>query len=73
MNYTTLVEQIEPLEIFKESDAHSLYAAFEQMTDGRCKRGVRYPLALLLTLIALAKLPGVVMMSASATSDFPFR
>jgi len=49
-----------PLE---EHDAHSLYAAFEQITDGRCKRGVRYSIALLLTLIVLAKLTGEVTMS----------
>lgn len=60
MNYTTLIE---PLETLNESDAHSLYATFEQITDGRSKRGVRYPLALLLTLIVLAKLTGEVTMS----------
>jgi hypothetical protein len=35
----------------EEVDAHSLYAAFEKITDGRCKRGIRYPVALILTLI----------------------
>ena len=34
------------------------YAAFEKITDGRCKRGIRYPVALILTLIVLAKLMG---------------
>ncbi|GAC1636829.1 MAG: ISAs1 family transposase [Ktedonobacteraceae bacterium] len=63
MDYTTLVEQIEPLTTLEESDTHSLYAAFQQITDGRCKRGVRYPLALLLTLIVLANLIGEVTMS----------
>lgn len=39
-------------------DPHSLYVAFEQITDGRHKRGLRYPLAVLLSLIVLAKLSG---------------
>jgi len=63
MNYTTLVEPVEPLRPLEERDAHSLYAAFEQISDGRCERGVRYSLALLLTLIVLAKLTGEVTMS----------
>ena len=42
-------EQIgqEPLTI----DAESLYQAFEKVEDGRGKKGRRYPLAFLLTLI----------------------
>lgn len=63
MNYTTLVGQITPFKSIEESDAHLLYAAFEQLPDGRRKRGVRYSLALLLTLIVLAKLTGEVTMS----------
>jgi hypothetical protein len=41
-----------------EVDAYCVYAAFEKITDGRCKRGIRYPVALILTLIVLAKLMG---------------
>ena len=41
-----------------EVDANCVYAAFEKITDGRCKRGIRYPVALILTLIVLAKLMG---------------
>jgi hypothetical protein len=35
-----------------------LYRAFEQVTDGRRKKGKRYPLPLLLTLLMLGKLAG---------------
>jgi len=35
-----------------------LYATFEQIRDGRYKRGWRYPLAVLLSLMVLAKLSG---------------
>jgi len=36
-------------------DAASLYCAFEQVTDGRKKKGKRYSLPLLLTLLRLQK------------------
>jgi predicted transposase YbfD/YdcC len=39
-------------------DPASLYCAFEQVADGRKKKGKRYPLALLLTLLMLGKLAG---------------
>ena len=39
-------------------DPASLYGAFEQVTDGRKKKGKRYPLPLLLTLLMLGKLAG---------------
>jgi predicted transposase YbfD/YdcC len=39
-------------------DAASLYKAFEQVKDGRGKKGKRYPLALLLTGIMLGKMAG---------------
>jgi predicted transposase YbfD/YdcC len=39
-------------------DAASLYKAFEQVKDTRKKKGKRYPLALLLTLILLGKMAG---------------
>ncbi len=44
-----------PLEV----DALSVYQAFEQIRDGRHKRGVRYSSALILTLIVLAKVAGI--------------
>jgi hypothetical protein len=37
----------------------SVYRAFEQVQDGRHKRGVRYPVALILTLWVLGKLVGM--------------
>ena len=36
----------------------SLYDRFEQLSDGRAARGKRYPLAVLLMLLVLAKLGG---------------
>jgi predicted transposase YbfD/YdcC len=39
-------------------DPDSLYWAFEQVRDGRKKKGKRYPLPLLLTLLMLGKLAG---------------
>src|SRR5579859_2322533 len=39
-------------------DPASLYCAFEQVTDGRKKKGKRYPLPRLLTLLLLGKLAG---------------
>ena len=39
-------------------DAASLYQAFEKVKDGRGKKGKRYPLALILTIILLGKLAG---------------
>ena len=49
-------EQVGPESLAR--DAASLYAAFEQVKDGRGKKGKRYPLALILTLIMLGKLAG---------------
>lgn len=39
-------------------DAASLYRAFEQVKDGRKRKGKRYPLALILALLMLGKLAG---------------
>ncbi len=39
-------------------DPASLYGAFEQVRDGRGKKGKRYPLPLLLTVVILGKLAG---------------
>jgi hypothetical protein len=41
-------------------DPASLYCAFEQVTDGCKKKGKRYPLPLLLTLLLLGKLAGEI-------------
>src|SRR2546430_891365 len=63
MDYNTLGAEIEAAKPSVAVDAHSLYIAFQQIKDGRKKRGVRYPLALLLTVIVVAKLTGEVNMS----------
>ena len=57
--YLTIFGEVEqrkqdPLEI----DVASLYAAFENVKDGRKDRGKRYPLALILTLLLLGKMAG---------------
>ena len=59
MNYTTLEEAMEQAGLPVEVDVLSVYQAFEQVQDGRHKRGVRYSSALILTLIMLAKLAGI--------------
>jgi hypothetical protein len=58
MDSITLAPESELPASLEEVDAHSVYAAFERITDGRSKRGIRYPVALILTLIVLAKLTG---------------
>jgi predicted transposase YbfD/YdcC len=57
--YLTIFEEVEqrkqePLEV----DAASLYSAFENVKDGRKRRGKRYPLALICTLLLLGKMAG---------------
>ena len=57
MNYSTLQQAMEQVGWSQEQevDAFSVYQACEQIQDGRHKRGVRYRVALILTLIILAK------------------
>src|SRR3989442_13057764 len=50
----------------QQIDALSIYRAFEQIEEGRNKRGVRYSVALILTLIVLAKLAGMTTPAAIA-------
>src|SRR5437667_12840720 len=66
MNYTTFEEAMEQASLAVEGDALSVYRAFEQVSDGRDKRGVRYSVALILTLIVLAKLAGMTTPRAIA-------
>ena len=54
MNYTIAVPQNEAVQF----EVNSLYEALLQLTDQRCARGKRYPLAAILTLSVLAKLGG---------------
>lgn len=66
MNYSTLEATLAQVELPVEIDAWSVYRAFEQVQDARAKRGVRYSLALLLTLIVLAKLAGMTTLAGIA-------
>jgi predicted transposase YbfD/YdcC len=66
MNYTTLEAAMEQAGLPVEVDALSVYRAFEQIQDGRQKRGVRYRSALILTLIVLAKLAGMTSLAGIA-------
>src|SRR5258708_34385384 len=59
MNYSTLDQTMEQVNLPVEIDALSGYRALEQIEDGRPKRGVRYSVALILTLILLAKGAGM--------------
>src|SRR5260370_36811014 len=50
----------------EEIDALSVYRAMEQIQDGRHKRGVRYSVALIFTLILLGKVAGMTTPRAIA-------
>jgi predicted transposase YbfD/YdcC len=57
--YLTIFDQVEQVDQEAlEVESASLYRAFEQVKDRRGKKGKRYPLALLLTLLLLGKLAG---------------
>src|SRR5205823_3643394 len=66
MNSITLEEAMEQVGWDQQIDALSVYRAFEQIEDGRQKRGVRYRLALLLTLIVLGKVAGMTTLAGVA-------
>lgn len=66
MNYTTFEEALKQAGLPVEGDALSVYRAFEQIQDGRHKRGIRYRSALILTLIVLAKLAGMTTLAGIA-------
>ena len=59
MNYNTVQEAMEQVGWSQQIDALSVYRAFEQVEDGRHKRGGRYRMALILTLLLLGKLAGM--------------
>src|SRR5947207_1342010 len=59
MDYSTLNEAMEQGKLVEGIDALSVYRAMEQVQDGRHKRGVRYSVALIFTLILLGKLAGM--------------
>ena len=50
-----LDEAMEQVQLSIEIDALSVYRALEQIQDGRHKRGVRYRVALIFTLIRLGQ------------------
>jgi hypothetical protein len=56
MNDTTWQETLEEADVPVEGDPLSVYRAFDQVADGRHKRGVGYSVALILTLIVLARI-----------------
>jgi len=66
MNYSMFTEAMEQEELPLEIEAFSIYRAFEQVQDGRKKRGVRYGVALILTLIVLGKMAGMTTPAAIA-------
>jgi predicted transposase YbfD/YdcC len=66
MDSTTPGDPFQISENPEEIDALSLYRALEQVSDHRQKRGVRYPLALILSLIVLGKLAGMTSLTGVA-------
>ena len=63
MNLTIFDESTKAFGEGVRIDPASLYHACEQITDGRKKKGKRYPLPLLLTLLLLGKLAGETTIS----------
>lgn len=57
MEYNASFEIVLPQEAIAV-EVNSLYAHFCTLTDQRCRRGIRYPLPIALTMIVLAKLGG---------------
>ena len=55
MDYSPLHEAMEQVKLTEEMDPLSVYRAMEQVQDGRHKRGVRYSVALIVTLIRLGQ------------------
>ena len=66
MDYITVVDPIAQAQDVQELDPYSVYAQLQAVTDPRKKRGVRYSVALILTLIVLAKLAGETTLSGTS-------
>ncbi len=66
MDYSTLLREEEEEHRLNRVPLTALYEALKQVKDGRKKRGCRYSLALLLTLLLLARLAGETDMRAAA-------
>jgi predicted transposase YbfD/YdcC len=62
MDSTTSCDPFQP----EEMDVLSLYCMLEQVSDHRQKRGVRYPLAFVLSLVILGKLAGMTSLAGIA-------
>ena len=65
MDYNTLVKEEEEQRLSRVP-LTALYEALQQVKDGRKKRGCRYSLALILTLLLLARLAGETEIRAAA-------
>lgn len=66
MNHTIPADALEEAETKLSIEAKSVYQACEQLADGRAKRGVRYPVALVVSLMLLGKLAGMTTPEAIA-------
>ncbi len=64
MDYSTLIAEEE--QRLSRVPLTALYEALKQVRDGRKKRGCRYSLALILTLLLLARLAGETEIRAAA-------
>src|SRR5256712_14108052 len=65
MDYSTLLAEEEEQRL-RRIPLTALYEALKQVKDGRKKRGCRYSLALILTLLLLARLAGETEIRAAA-------
>ncbi len=65
MDYTTLLQGQARLSHMEAVVRNSLYRAFQGLADPRKRKGKRYVLALLLTLLVLAKLAGETTLSGA--------
>jgi len=66
MDYSTLLAEEETENRLSRVPLTALYEALKQVKDGRKKRGCRYSLALILTLLLLARLAGETEIRAAA-------
>ena len=66
MDCITLGKHLQSLELIEDGETLSLYRAFEQMSDHQQKRGVRYSLAITLSLVVLGQLAGMTSLEGIA-------
>ena len=66
MNHTMLAVEMPSQDAPILLDIGAIYRQFQTLADARKPRGVRYPLALLLTIAVLAKLSGYSQVAAIA-------